>query len=136
MKQPKIRLLEDRVLVIPHEEIKKTPSGILLPGGPVKEYPIMATVIAVGPELDERLSPGDVIYYRFGEGLEIELDGDNYIVIRESGILVVNEPKAIDAFRAVELLRELADEAVNKPKRQLTPYLRAVIKLIYPNEAP
>ena len=134
MKTPKIRLLEDRVLLKVHEESNQTSTGIILVHRKLEEKPITATVITVGPELDERLFPGDVVQYRFGEGLDIELEGENYVVVRESVILLVNEPRAIDSFEATEIVQELATWAKDNFERGIpqTSLAMRALKLVYP----
>ena len=93
-----IRPLDDRVVVEAIESGEKTAGGIYLPDT-AKEKPQEGIVVAVGPgkmlESGERVEPsvktGDkVIYGKYG-GTEIEADGREYLVMRESDILALVE---------------------------------------------
>jgi chaperonin GroES len=94
MAKIKIRLLDDRVVVQPMESEEKTAGGIVLPDS-AKEKPQRGTVVAVGPGklLDSgkrgelSVQVGDqVIYGKYG-GTDIEINGDEVKVLRESDIL-------------------------------------------------
>jgi chaperonin GroES len=93
-KKIKIRPLDDRVVVEPIEAEETTAGGIVLPDA-AKEKPQRGTVIAVGPGklLDSgsrgelSVSVGDeVIYGKYG-GSDIEVDGEDVKILRESDIL-------------------------------------------------
>ena len=94
----KIEPLEDRVVVQPLEAEEKTRGGIVLPDT-AKEKPQQGKVIAVGPgkmlESGERAEPavkkGDVVVYAKYGGTEIEVDGKEYMILRESDLLAVVE---------------------------------------------
>ena len=73
----KIRPLADRVVIKKVEAEEKTASGIILPGS-AKEQPQMAQVIEVGPG-------------GFVDGNEVKLDGQEYIILRQSDILAIIE---------------------------------------------
>lgn len=79
--------LENRVVATRAEAEKKTASGLYLPDA-AKEKPMMATVIAVGPEV-KYLKVGDRIAYKqYAESLvELKVNDKEYIVIRESGVV-------------------------------------------------
>ncbi len=89
-----IRPLDDRVVVEAIEGNEKTAGGIYLPDT-AKEKPQEGVVIAVGPgkmlESGERaqlsVSVGDRILHGKYGGTEIEADGKEYLVMRESDIL-------------------------------------------------
>jgi chaperonin GroES len=94
MAKIKIRPLDDRVVVQPMESEEKTAGGIVLPDS-AKEKPQRGTVVAVGPGklLDSgkrgelSVQVGDqVIYGKYG-GTDIEINGDEVKVLRESDIL-------------------------------------------------
>jgi chaperonin GroES len=94
MATAKLRPLEDRVVVEPLEAEEVTAGGIVLPDV-AKEKPQRGRVIAVGPGklLDNgqrgTLSVGvgdEVIFAKWG-GTEIEVDGDEIKILRESDIL-------------------------------------------------
>lgn len=93
-KKIKIRPLDDRVVVEPLDAEETTAGGIVLPDA-AKEKPQRGTVIAVGPGklLDSgsrgelSVAVGDeVIYGKYG-GSDIEVDGDDVKILRESDIL-------------------------------------------------
>jgi len=90
----KIQPLEDRIVVKQIEAEEVTKGGIVLPDS-AKEKPQEGKVIAVGPgkvlESGERaempVKKGDtVIYAKYG-GTEIEIDGTEYVILRESDVL-------------------------------------------------
>ena len=90
----KVRPLDDRVVVEPLEADEKTPGGILLPDT-AKQKPQRGRVLAVGPgklrDNGERsavaVTKGDeVLYGRYG-GSDIEVDGREIKILRESDIL-------------------------------------------------
>ncbi|EAQ77047.1 10 kDa chaperonin [Blastopirellula marina DSM 3645] len=96
----KIRTLDDRVVVQPLDAEETTAGGIVLPGS-AQEKPQRGTVLAVGPgklldsgaRADLSVVIGDeVIYGKYG-GSDIEIDGEEYKILRESEILakVVND---------------------------------------------
>ncbi|MGM0549725.1 MAG: co-chaperone GroES [Bacteroidota bacterium] len=82
--------LKDRVLVEPHKVEEKTASGIIIPDS-AKEKPQKGTVVAVGEgKKDEPMSlkEGDVVVYGKYAGTEINLDGADYLIMREDDILL------------------------------------------------
>ena len=94
MAKIKIRPLDDRVVVEPIEAEETTAGGIVLPDS-AKERPQRGVVIAVGPGrlLDSgqrgelSVAVGDeVIYGKYG-GTDIEINGDEVKILRESDIL-------------------------------------------------
>jgi chaperonin GroES len=94
MAKIKIRPLDDRVVVQPIDAEETTAGGIVLPDT-AKEKPQRGTVLAIGPgrllESGKRselsVSVGDeVIYGKYG-GSDIEINGDEYKILRESDIL-------------------------------------------------
>ncbi len=95
-KKVKIRPLDDRVVVEPFEAEERTRGGIVLPDS-AREKPQQGKVIAVGPgkllKSGERgkmsLKVGDRVFYGKYSGTEIELNGEDYVILRESDILAV-----------------------------------------------
>ena len=74
-----------------------TKSGIVLPGQ-AQEKPQQAEVIAVGPggvvdgkEVKMEVAVGDKVIYSKYSGTEVELDGDKFVVVKQSDILAVIE---------------------------------------------
>jgi chaperonin GroES len=89
-------LYEDRVLVKPAAAETKTSGGIIIPDT-AKEKPQRGTVIATGPgkhaEQTGNLIPvkqktGDVILYGKYAGTEITIEGEEYLIMRTSDILM------------------------------------------------
>ena len=94
MANMKIRPLDDRVVVEPLAAEERTAGGIVLPDT-AKEKPQRGTVLAVGPGMlldsgkrgELSVSVGDqVIYGKYG-GTEIEINGEEVKILRESDIL-------------------------------------------------
>ncbi|MBC7104958.1 MAG: co-chaperone GroES [Firmicutes bacterium] len=94
----KIRPLGDRVVVKPLPMEERTKGGIVLPDT-AKEKPQQGEVLAVGPGrlLDNGqrvaidLKVGDKILYSKYAGNEIKMEGEEYLILRESDILGVIE---------------------------------------------
>ena len=89
-----IRPLDDRVVIEPMEAEEKTQGGIVLPDT-AKEKPMKGKIIAVGDgkmlESGKRaellVKKGDKVLYGKYAGIEITVDGKEYLVMRESDIL-------------------------------------------------
>ena len=93
----KIRPLFDRVVIKSCEIEETTKSGLILTGN-AKEKPQMAEVIAVGPggvvdgkDVTMSVNVGDKVIYSKYAGNEVKLDGEEYIIVRQSDILAVVE---------------------------------------------
>ena len=91
MAKVKIKPLADRVLIEPMEAETKTASGIYIPDT-AKEKPQQGKVVAVGPGTkDEKLTVkvGDTVLYGKYSGTELKLEGNDYLMMRESDILAI-----------------------------------------------
>jgi chaperonin GroES len=94
MKDINLKPLDDRVVVEPVEAEEVTAGGIVLPDT-AKEKPQRGTVLAIGPGklLDNgqrgKLSVviGDEVIYGKYSGSEVEVDGRDVKILRESDIL-------------------------------------------------
>jgi len=94
----KLRPLQDRVIVKQSDAEEKTASGIVLPDT-AKEKPTKGKVISVGPgKLDDKgvrmalsVRAGDTVFYGKYSGTDIEVDGEKFVILRESDILGVLE---------------------------------------------
>jgi chaperonin GroES len=94
MKSPKLRPLDDRVVVEPVEAEERTAGGIVLPDS-ARERPQRGRVISVGPgsllDSGERgslsVSIGDEVIYGKYSGTDFEVDGRDIKILRESDIL-------------------------------------------------
>ena len=87
----KIKPLEDRVLVLPAPAEEKTIGGIIIPDS-AKEKPLKGKVIAIGNGTkDEEMvvKPDDTVLYGKYAGTEIELDGEKYLIMKQSDILAI-----------------------------------------------
>lgn len=88
-----IKPLADRVLVKPAAAEEKTVSGIIIPDT-AKEKPLKGDVVAVGQGTkDEEMvvKQGDKVLYGKYAGTEIEIDGVQYLIMRQSDILGIIE---------------------------------------------
>ena len=86
-----IKPLEDRVLVKPAAAEEKTAGGIIIPDT-AKEKPLQGEVLAVGQGTKDEemvLKAGDQVLYGKYAGTEVELDGEKYIIMRQSDVLAV-----------------------------------------------
>lgn len=98
MAKVNIRPLSDRVVVkpLPAEEVTK--SGLVIPDT-AKERPQQGEVIAVGPgritddgkKIPMEVKVGDKVLYGKYAGTEISIDGEEYLIMRESDILAIIE---------------------------------------------
>ena len=95
----KIRPLQDRVIVRRLEEhVEKTKGGIIIPDT-AKEKPSEGKVVAVGKgkvNEDGKLTPldvkrGDRILFSKYSGTEVNIEGDEHLIIREDDVLGVVE---------------------------------------------
>jgi chaperonin GroES len=91
-----IKPLGERVVVKVLENETKTKSGIVLPDT-AKEKPQMGKVLAVGPGkiLDDgkkiamEVKTGDQVLFAKYAGTEVKLDGEEYMILKESDILAI-----------------------------------------------
>ena len=94
----KVRPLHDRVLVRRIEEEEKTKGGLIIPDT-AKEKPMEGKIIAVGKGRvgeDGKLRPldvhkGDRVLFSKYSGSEIDVGGDEHLIIREDDVLGVLE---------------------------------------------
>ncbi len=95
----KIKPLADRLVVKPAEAEEKTSGGIILPDT-AKEKPIEGTVVAVGPGktsddgklIKPEVKVGDRVLYGKYSGTEVTIDGEEYLIMRESDIFgIINK---------------------------------------------
>ena len=92
----KLSPLGDRVVVRPSAKEEVTRSGIVLPDT-AKEKPQEGEVIAVGPgrvlDNGERMTPdvkvGDIVLYAKYAGTEIKVEGEEWLIVRESDVLAI-----------------------------------------------
>ena len=97
----KFRPLHDRVVVRRLESEEKTAGGIIIPDT-AKEKPQEGEVVAVGPGgRDEtgKLTPldvkaGDRILFGKWSGTEVKIDGQDYLIMKESDVMGIIEGRA------------------------------------------
>ena len=91
MAKVNIKPLADRVIVEPAAAEEKTASGIIIPDT-AKEKPQKGNIIAIGTgKKDEPLTVkvGDTVLYGKYAGTEINVEGKEYLIMRESDIFAV-----------------------------------------------
>jgi chaperonin GroES len=97
----KFRPLHDRVVVRRVESEEKTAGGIIIPDT-AKEKPQEGEIVAVGPGArDEsgKLVPldvkaGDRILFGKWSGTEVKIDGQDYLIMKESDVMGIIEATA------------------------------------------
>ena len=86
-----IKPLADRVLIEPVAAEQTTASGIIIPDT-AKEKPQRGKVIAVGtgkPDEPLTVKVGDTVLYGKYSGTELSVDGNDYLIMRESDIFAI-----------------------------------------------
>ena len=92
----KVKPLADRVVVKPLEEQEQMRGGLYIPDT-AKEKPQQGEIIAVGPgrfddkgnRLPVEVKAGDKVLYGKYSGTEVTVDGEQYLILRESDVLAV-----------------------------------------------
>ncbi len=90
-----IKPLADRVIVAPME--KETMKGGIIIPDTAKEKPQQGKIVAVGPgqisDNGDRVAPevkkGDIVLYGKYSGTEVNVDGNDYLILRESDVLAI-----------------------------------------------
>ncbi|MFP4053116.1 MAG: co-chaperone GroES [Phycisphaerae bacterium] len=93
-----VKPLDDRILVKQSAAEEVTAGGIVLPDT-AKEKPQRGEVVATGPgkllDSGERgemsVSKGDEVFYGRYAGTEIKIEGEEYVILRESDVLAIIE---------------------------------------------
>lgn len=91
-----VKPLADRVVVKPSEAEEQTEGGIILPDT-AQEKPQEGEIVAVGPgkksdsgeTVPMELKEGDSVIYGKYSGTEINIGGEDYLIMRESDILAI-----------------------------------------------
>lgn len=92
----KIKPLADRILVKPAPAEEMTASGIIIPDS-AKEKPMQGEIVAVGAGrvtdagnfVKLEVKVGDKVLYGKYSGTEVTLDGDEYLIMRESDVYAI-----------------------------------------------
>ena len=96
MAKLKLNPLADRVVVKAAEAEEKTKGGIILPDT-AKEKPVEGTIVAAGPGktadngelIKMSVKVGDKVLYGKYSGTEVTIDGEEYLIMRESDIFAI-----------------------------------------------
>lgn len=91
-----VKPLADRVVVKPLEETEQMRGGLYIPDT-AKEKPSQGEVVAVGPgklseegtRLEMDVKVGDRVLYGKYSGTDVTLDGEEFLILRESDILAI-----------------------------------------------
>ena len=91
-----LRPLADRVLVKRLEAEEKTKGGIIIPDT-AKEKPMEGEAVAVGTGARQdngqvvpmELKKGDIVLFGKWSGTEVKLDGEEYMIMKESDVMGV-----------------------------------------------
>lgn len=94
----KIRPLHDRVIVKREDEEEKTKGGIIIPDT-AKEKPVEGKVVAVGDgkvaddgkKIPLEVKAGDKVLFGKYAGTEIQIEGEEHIIMREDDIIAIVE---------------------------------------------
>ena len=87
----KVKPLADRVLVEPAPAEEKTAGGIIIPDT-AKEKPQRGKIVAIGngkPDEPLTVKEGDIVLYGKYAGTEINIEGNDYLIMRESDIFAI-----------------------------------------------
>ena len=92
----RIQPLADRVVVKALEEAEQMRGGLYIPDT-AKEKPSQGEVVAVGPgklseegtRLDMDVKVGDKVLYGKYSGTDVTVDGEDFLILRESDILAI-----------------------------------------------
>ncbi len=91
-----VKPLADRVIVKPFEEQEMKKGGIIIPDT-AKEKPMEGEIIEVGPgrtteegkKIDLEVKKGDRVLYGKYSGTEVSIEGEEYLIMRESDIYAI-----------------------------------------------
>ncbi len=90
-----IRMTADRLLVVPSKEAgeRKSRAGILIPAtANVNRRLVWAEVLAVGPTV-RTVEPDDSVLFSPESGYEVEIRGEEYLILRERDVHAVASPR-------------------------------------------
>ena len=90
-KQINIKPLADRVVIEPKAAEEKTASGIFIPDT-AKEKPQRGIIVAVGSgtkDITMEVKAGDEVLYGKYAGTELNIDGTDYLIMKQSDILAI-----------------------------------------------
>jgi len=91
MAELKGKILAGKILVKPRQAEEKTQSGIIIPDS-AKEKPQQGTVVLVGADKKDEpmeLKKGDIVVYGKYSGTELNIDGEDYLLMSQSDVLYI-----------------------------------------------
>jgi chaperonin GroES len=91
MSKTTLKPLADRVLIEPVPAETTTASGLIIPDS-AKEKPLQGIVVAVGngtKDYEMTVTEGDKVLYGKFAGTEINFEGTDYLIMKESDILAI-----------------------------------------------
>jgi chaperonin GroES len=91
-----LKPLADRIVVRPMEAEEKTASGLYIPDS-AKEKPMQGEIVAAGPgkksddgtTIAMEVKVGDKVLYGKYSGTEVTVDGEEYLMMRESDLFAI-----------------------------------------------
>jgi chaperonin GroES len=93
-----VRLTGDRLVVeVPGDGERRSRSGLLIPAtaAAAPKRCVWAVVVIVGPDV-RHVQTGDRVLFLPQVGLEVEIDGEEYLLLRERDVQAVSSPAAAD----------------------------------------
>ncbi|MEJ2195219.1 MAG: co-chaperone GroES [Ignavibacteriaceae bacterium] len=96
MSELKLKPLADRIVVRAMEAEETTKGGIILPDT-AKEKPVEGTIVAAGPgkisddgkKIEMEVKVGDKVLYGKYSGTEITVEGEEFLIMRESDVFAI-----------------------------------------------
>ena len=85
------KILAGKILVQPQAAEEKTVSGIIIPDS-AKEKPQIGTVVLTGADKKKEpmeLKVGDVVFYGKYSGTELDIDGEDYLLMSQTDVLYI-----------------------------------------------
>lgn len=86
------KILAGKILVQPQEAEEQTESGIIIPDS-AKEKPQVGTVVLVGADKKDEpmeIKVGDVVFYGKYSGTELNIDGEDFLLMSQTDVLYIN----------------------------------------------
>ena len=96
MSELKLKPLADRIVIQAMEAEETTKGGIILPDT-AKEKPVEGTIVAAGPgkvtddgkKVEMEVKVGDKVLYGKYSGTEVTVEGEEYLIMRESDVFAI-----------------------------------------------
>jgi len=85
------KILAGKILVQPQAAEERTVSGIIIPDS-AKEKPQVGTVLLAGADKKDEpmeIKVGDVVFYGKYSGTELNIDGEDYLLISQTDVLYI-----------------------------------------------